>query len=381
MRRLAAQLARELVINASVTFQSEKPSQSPQMKVLLAYVVLPLIPGLRRLPTVRFSNWGLARTVVAALRQLGTSVQVVDARSRLQLSPAAFNGLILHGGHCSRMAQSRDVGSRRVIFFGTGNYWRFANEQIQERAEYLLRRRGKRLEGSRWSSSLEEEVIRAADWVVNLGNDFVASKFPPDVEVRLFRNGVFPPAHLLQQKPIRVNGLRRRGFLFFSGPGSLAKGLDLVLEAFAGRTEELHICHSVDEDVATLYRSVLNQGNVFVHGVIPMRGRLFRSLIERCGWVLAPSATDAQPGALLECMAHGMVPIATRTVGVDLGPHGVTLEPPLVEVLQEAVDNAILVNPADLYHRCSATVHHTLRHHTPELVLEDLITAFDGLLE
>jgi hypothetical protein len=116
------------------------------------------------------------------------------------------------------------------------------------------------------------------------------------------------------------------------------KGLDLLLESFVGSDLHLHVCQHLEGDFAEVYRKELTEcPNIHVYGFVKMRSRAFRDLAMRCDWVISPTCAEGQPGAILECMAHGLIPILSREANIDVGSWGVSLPDCRIETLDATI--------------------------------------------
>jgi glycosyltransferase involved in cell wall biosynthesis len=116
----------------------------------------------------------------------------------------------------------------------------------------------------------------------------------------------------------------RHSFLWFGSGGMVHKGLDLVLETFAGLPDlELFVCGPVDRerDFERFYRRELYElDNIHTLGWVDVSGRLFLGLAERCAALVYPSCSEGGGSSALTCMHAGLIPMLTREASVDLSP-------------------------------------------------------------
>jgi glycosyltransferase involved in cell wall biosynthesis len=147
----------------------------------------------------------------------------------------------------------------------------------------------------------------------------------------------------------------RRHFLFFSGPGNVHKGLDLLLEAFQGTELQLHVCQAIEPAFARAFRVELRAPNVHLHGVVPMRSSRFLGLARRCDWVILPTCAEGQPGSVIECMAHGLIPILSSAANIDVGNLGVVI-PLDARAIRGTCEAASAAPIAEVKDRAVATV-------------------------
>lgn len=316
----AARIASRRVITRFDRFASEEPRHA----ALLSYLVLPLLPFPDIGPRSLFNNWSIAREIPRALNQLGYAVDIVNYDNISWTPSRRYDLFIGHGGiNFERLSRLIHPDAVR-IYFSTGIYWRELNARLAARIKELALRKRCALPLYR-SVSVDEEYANAvSDGIICLGNHAAArtySKFPLVATI----NNLIPDVHSDDFED-KDYGEARKHFLFFSGPGNVLKGLDLLLEIFSRTDLHLHVCQHVEPSFGRIYHRELTQlPNIHVHGVIAMRSLTFRSLISRCNWIISATCTEGQPGAVLECMAHGLIPILPITANIDLEEWGILL--------------------------------------------------------
>jgi glycosyltransferase involved in cell wall biosynthesis len=284
---------------------------------LVAYLAFPLLlPGACR-DRVKFSNRGIAYEMVRALNELGYQVDVINFDNTSWVPRGDYDLFIGHSTE-NFVRLTRQLSSRTTrIYFATGMYWRDANDRLSERLENLAARRGVVLPAYRAASEREESANEAADAIVCIGNEAVARSYAKFGRVVALSNGVFPVTW--QEWREKDFDAGRRHFLFFAGRGNVLKGLDLLLDAFRDTDMHLHVCQHIESEFWSLYgKECARQPNIHVYGNVKMRSRLFKSLVYRCNWIISATCTEGQPGAVLECMGHGLIPIVSEAAHIDV---------------------------------------------------------------
>ena len=295
-----------------------------ERRALLSYLVLPLLlpPALR--DRVKFSNRGIAQEIPRVLNELGYIVDIVNFDNRSWVPSQPYDLFIGHGGmNFERFSKALSKTTIR-IYFSTGLYWRTWNIRLAKRLYDLSLRRGYALPAYRAISDDEEFANRAADGIICLGNKAAVDSYSMFSHVVGINNAVFPPQWEGWRDKDYAEG--RNHFLFFSGRGSILKGLDLLLEVFSRTQLHLHICHHMEPDFSTVYRRELAEfPNIHVYGFVKMRSPQFQALAKRCNWIISATCNEGQPGALLEGMAYGLIPIAPSSANIDLEDWGIRL--------------------------------------------------------
>ena len=330
-----ARCAKIRVIRDYDEFCEEKPNR----RALLSYLVLPLLPPPMLRDRVKFSNRGIAQEIPRVLNKLGYSVDIVNYDNRSWHPDRPYDLFIGHGGINFEQI-SRRLPERTVrIYFATGIYWREWNANTDRRAADLVSRRGVTLSSHRAIEHDEEYALNNSDGIICLGNSTAVQTYGRFPHVIGINNAVFPVAwEGWRGKDIKEG---RKQFLFFSGGGNIHKGLDLLLEAFAGTDLHLHVCQHLELDFADAYRRELTGcPNIHVHGFVPMRSPKFYTLAYRCDWVISPTCAEGQPGAVLECMADGLVPILSEETNIDIGKWGIPLPDCRIDTLRSTLCRA-----------------------------------------
>jgi glycosyltransferase involved in cell wall biosynthesis len=334
----------KLAQNRVISGYSEYCSKPTNGRALLSFLVPPLLPPPRWRDHVRFSLRGVAQEIPRALNELGYIVDIIHCTNVTWHPTRKYDLFVGHGGINYESISRSLPGSVTSIYFATGLYWRENNLRLAKRIYNLTERRGCLLPGYRAVQYDEEYANQTADGIICLGNHNAVQTFGKFTRVIGINNGIYP---------IQWNGWRdrdheegRKHFLFFSGNGSVLKGLDLLIEAFAKTDLHLHICQRPEADFLRIYRGEFELPNIHLHGFIKMRSPEFEALAQQCNWVISATSTDGQPGAILECMGHGMVPILPDSANIDLGDWGIRLADCDVETIYQTIRAVSTMDPS-----------------------------------
>jgi len=346
----------------------------------VSYLAWPLIPPGSLRNRSMFSNRGLAQEMPRALNGLGYRVDVVNFNNRSWQPSGRYDVFVGHAGeNFTRLAAALPRECPK-IYFATGAYWKTANIRLAGRALDLARRTGHVLPCHRAVDGGEEAAHRMADGVVCLGGSRAAATFPPEfAPIVGINNAVFP----VVEKPSsrEPHQSRRRHFLFFNGGGNLLKGLDVLVEAFAGSSMELHVCQALEPEFVRVYRPLLAANpNIHLHGFIRMRSSAFLALASRCAWAISATCTEGQPGAILECMAHGLVPVLPDEANIDVAEWGIRLGDCKPDAIQTVAELAAAM-PEDEYRERAEQGRYALdRVYSPERFRSDFSQAIEEIL-
>jgi len=205
-----------------------------------------------------------------------------------------------------------------------------------------------------------------AHGTICLGNEVAAQTFAHLKNVVPICNAAYPViGHSLSDKNLEEG---RKHFLFFSGLGNVHKGLDLLLQAFHGTDLHLHICQYIQPEFGRAFSDELQESrNIHLHGFIKMRSPEFRQLAQMCNWIILPTCAEGQPGSVIECMAHGLIPILSDAANLDLEDWGYRIETLTFEAVRAAITRASSSDLLDCRIRAEKVVRATQVRYSPEV--------------
>lgn len=283
------------------------------------------------------------------LLRLGFDLDVADS-GVLPAAGVDYAGFLAGEGAPWRGArQARTVKLR----LATGSSPDYQNRRERARVQALAARTGATY---RLYRQIADEVgelasLAEADAIALIGNAHTLSTYAGSLHAKtmLIPVSASPPAPAEGPGP-RRSGLRH--FLWYAGAGAILKGLDLVLEAFAGQehlTLELVGPATEEPELRSIYGRLLSGHPRFlVHGPLSPRSPAFAAVLDRCIAFVAPSASEGMSGSVVACLQAGLYPIISRDCGVDLPPGlGQLIDEPTVETLSRKIAE-VAAMPADL---------------------------------
>jgi glycosyltransferase involved in cell wall biosynthesis len=307
-------------------------------RALVSYVTKPLRFKLpfNNSKVYNFSNAGIAINIVRALKDLNYAVDVIDWDDESFVPTKHYDLFIGHGG-CNFERIAHHLSSDTVkIYFATGMYWKKSNEAEEERLKSFEKRHDIRLSYERKVIYSEEYANRTADGIICLGNQTIKDSFSGfplliNLNIAAYSDNRYEAVK-------KDFAFSKDKFLFFSGQGSVHKGLDLLLEAFSGADAHLYICHAVRQEFFKIYKHELNNlPNIHFIGGISLRSEKFYNLIDTCAFIIHPSCAEGQPGSVIDCMHQGLIPVVSRETGIDVDDFGIELKSCSVEEIIKIV--------------------------------------------
>lgn len=350
------------------------PEGEARGRVLLSYIVDPfcLPPGAE--PSHDHTHDWECREMARAWLEAGFAVDAVHwtntrfepaAHAAGQLEPA-YDVLIDPRLNLERLGPRLGPRCLKVLHAETAHH-SFHNAAQARRREALRERRGIALPPNK---TLEENrAVEHADVITLLGNELTAGTYAfggkPMFRIPLSNPYLypFPDARDLESA--------RRRFLWFGSGGLVHKGLDLVLEAFAGMPGyHLTVCGPIAREPAferAYWRELYETANVHTPGWIDVAGEEFREIARSSLGVVYPSCSEGGGGSVITCMHAGLIPVVSREASVDVMPErGVVLDDVSVEGIRDAVRSLSRRPAAELEEMARAAWRFAREHHTRE---------------
>lgn len=305
-------------------------------RALLSYIVHPFSIPRDDPRFLRHINIWHAQEVVRILNQLGYIVDVVDYTDAGFIPRKKYDLFIGHGGINFEKIAQRLPDRTTKIYFSTGCYWKFHNEQELARFAALRKRRGVDLAPDRFINNSEDGALLAADGIIGMGNDFTRTTYAGFSPVIMINGTSLFDDHYERHDKDFEKG--REHFLYFAGGGPVHKGLDLLLETFVGLEQHLWICSGIGQQFAKVYSDELqSRSNIHLVGWVRPRSAGFYELMSTCNYVILPSCSEGQAQSVVECMNQGLIPIVSPACGLDVGDYGVILNPCTIEEIAKVV--------------------------------------------
>lgn len=365
-RRFAQRNLRRLrrVDRRMVTLRPAGPSRG---RALLSYIIDPyLLPAGAPVPHSHTHFWE-SRAMGEALRDLGFTVDAIHWTNRAFVPAEPYDLLVDVRLNLERLAPL--VGSRCLkVMHAETSHRDFHNPAQERRLADLERRRGVRLATRRPLEA--NRAIETADCATFLGNEVTRATYA-HAGKPMWRLPVSQP--VLYPFPEGKDwGAAARQFVWFGSGGLVHKGLDLVLDAFAGLPDHrLTVIGPVDRerDFARLYdRELHHTPNITAAGWADIASERFRELLADAVGLVYPSCSEGCSGSAVTCKHAGLIPLLTPQTGVDVAPGDGVLLPtdPTPEQIREHVRELSARPPAELAAMARRSWEHARAHHTRE---------------
>jgi|688.fasta_scaffold318605_2 hypothetical protein len=303
-------------------------------------------------------------------RDLGFRVEIVDWGNRHYVPPSDCRVAIDIDRNLERWEPLLPPGCRK-IFHATGPKWIDVNLAELSRLQAIRERKGVTLQPRRQVEFCRSAEI--ADRIVVLGNDYTVRTFAPDKKpvTRIPISSAYEFAWPSQ----RDFAVAKNRFLWICSYGMVWKGLDLVLEAFAGMPDlQLTVCGrpEKEDDFFSLYRKELKEtSNIEFLGWMEMGSERFAEIAQTHAAVVHAASSEGGAGSVIHCMHAGLLPICTRETSVDLEDFGILIESASVDAVRAACKNVAGMTNDEIGRKARAAYNHARAVHTREKFKEN----------
>lgn len=355
-----------------------------QKRVLISYLIEPFTVGV----SLAHSNLKECYTAAEIFDKFGYNVDVIDFSYKRKINYKKYEVIYGMGEALEQSFYYNSTNKLIRIFYATGCNPLYANlvtvlkvRDFNDKHNKLL------LASSRLMSNAGFAQVLLSNFVIVLGNNFVLNTYTMFdskkqnryLNLNAFYNDVYKID--LNEKNFKV---AKKNFLWFGSTGILHKGLDILLDIFHKREDiYLHICGASQKEVGFFeyYQNVLSKSsNIINHGFVQMESAKFKEIMNVCGFVISPSVSEGGAPSLLNVMANGgLVPIATRSSGIDLDELGwvVEVEDNHVEGFDKVLNEVCLINESELRNKAmnaKKVVRDKYTFHKYQNELEKIIT-------
>jgi len=290
-------------------------------KALLSYITGPFKKGVKESHTNYFEaiTWG------KILDELGYQVDVIDFNYFSKKIKIERYDVICGFGEVFENYIYTLNAKAKTIFYATGIHNCWQNHVTLKRLKDVYKKKGIWLgESSRYISKFYSSHVSYADAVIALGNHICAESYKPynknvyQLDAPFFRT--FDYKDIIKSKKEDFN----KHFLWFGSSGAIHKGLDLLLDYFVKRDDiYLHICGNVknEKEFCRIYsKELFNTKNIVYHGFISVDNHKFKEILQQCGFIVFPSASEGGSPGVLTCIGNGgLIPVITRETTIDTG--------------------------------------------------------------
>jgi hypothetical protein len=352
-------------------------------KALLTYIVDPFLPEFDPRDIHIHSNRWKSRELGKILSELGYDVDVTDWENYHPPSAKEYDVVFGHGVAYERACQ-KPAPKCKKIFLGAIACMDQLIAEENRRLKLLKQRRGLKLERRYFGNFKRDLGPARSDAMILLGTDWVIDTYRQYSHLPTYRwcNVVVDDVPVGQTD--KNYATARKHFLWMSGYAAVHRGLDIVLEVFAGNPDlHLWVCGSIVQEkkfVAEYQRELNETPNIHFVGWIDVSSAQYREIVKTCAYCVYPSGSDAMAGALVNQMATGLVPIYTKEAGTDCGGFGTQLSQFTHQELERCIRDAASADVAKLHDNAVGVSHFACQFYSKERFRQDFTAALKSIL-
>jgi len=324
-----------------------------------------LVEYARGVRSAYFNPAGASLEIARALNQCGYVVDAVSRRDESFSPEREYDLFIGHDGvSFKRISETLRPQTRRVTYV-TGCYSKAFAAETEKACSRFCRSRG--LDRSAVKSCLpiftSNFAVSSADLVVCLGKETQKSFLPVAKRVVAINNAAYLDPNLAPGRHARQ--VANANFVYYGGRGNIQKGVDLLIEAFAGLPEaHLYLFSPLEPEVLSAYARELRSPNIhFVHQWRFFPG-LVRRLVSNCTFIVLCGFASGQSTALIAGLGLGLVPVVN--IEADIDAPGIVITETSVPGVRDALRRALALPPAEVAALGRRAIQSYHRLYTPE---------------
>lgn len=355
----------DCILPKSVSYNTEIIKREPEFPshgcVVISYLTWPFKESYDSPKARGHTNAFEVVAMTEAWKSLGFRVEISSYdNSDYQPPPDCQIAIDIH----RNLEHWKNLQNCKKILHATGPHWMHWNAAEYHRLEDVRNRKGIALFPRRQVPS--SRSVEIADEITLLGNEYTIDSFrfanKPITRIPL------SSAYEFDWPVDRDFEKAKRKFLWVASYGMVHKGLDLVLDAFAGMPDlELTVCGRPEKeaDFYKLYEKELTRTpNIHFHGWLDMGTPDFQEIARTHATIIYPSCAEGGAGSVLHCMHAGMLPACTWASSVDLMDFGILIREGNVEAVQEAARTIAAMPTNEVEDRARRAWEHVRKVHT-----------------
>lgn len=291
--------------------------------------------------------------VADVFKDLGYNVDVIDFDHYKSIKYDKYNIIFGFGNQLEASFYSYKFSGKRIMY-SPGFNTVYSNLVSCNRLKDYQKRGGElnprlvRTTNDAWP--LQKYL---SDSVICLGNEKVLNSYKKDYPLtQYYQINCFPlPSHQNINTTIKDYSTAKYNLLWFGSQGSVHKGLDIALALIEKNpllklfVRGLNTRH--EYSILESYKHLIENNQVNIKPYVDINSAEYSELMQLCGGVIFPSASEGSAPALLTVMSHGgLIPISTKNCGLDIEHLGFIANETTLEDVELQLNN-YLAKPDD----------------------------------
>ena len=280
-----------------------------------------------------------ALTQVEVFNELGYNVYVQQYLSKREIPKLKFDIIFGHEPNFVRAVDKNPDAFK--VHYVPGAYIDHRNSQIIRMTDYVNKtynssipyRRLLEYDNPNHSSKIAYEV---SDKILMIGSKFTVDTFPVHLHSKIV---IIHQSTQLTHTIKNIQYAPANEFFFMGSGGNILKGISLLVEYFSKHPEYvINIVGPIEDDVKGALHTRLTD-NIIFHGYVDVNSDAMIDIMKQCNFIIYPSGSEGMPGAVLNSMKNGLIPIVTKWAAFDeIEEYGYILEDWSVNAIDKGVN-------------------------------------------
>jgi len=253
-------------------------------------------------------------SIVKVLSELGYCVDIVgcnDTRSLEHIKAKSYSLIFGFGEAFYQLTRLQPQAT--AVLYMTEHHPDFSHREEQKRLDYFYARHRKQAHLLRSGTFYKAHHLEKPYAHLITMSEVEPFKDQYQRPYTIFPTGIRNPDFVFRAKQHQA---ARKHFLWLGSTGAIHKGLDLLLDVFAKRTDVvLHIGGLSNSDRKIL--SLPQKQNIVDYGHIDIKSDTFLRLVETCAYVVLPSCSEGFATSITTGMLHGLIPVVMKDTGFN----------------------------------------------------------------
>jgi len=225
------------------------------------------------------------------------------------------------------------------IYYATGAYFKHQNLMIINRTNAFCEKYDTNYPYKRLIK--EHNSCEVADFIFQIGSKFTIETYPEHLRHKILI--INQTSHVFKNINIeeKIKMTSSKDFIWFGSWGTILKGLDLVIECFfINKSLNLHVVGPIEEEFLRVFKNKINNvSNIFLYGFLDVTSKEFRDLVNKCAFLIFPSASEGVPGSVINLQILGVIPILSKWASPDkITDLGYLLKDLSISSINESID-------------------------------------------
>ena len=239
------------------------------------------------------------------LREAGYNVYNIANSSKRKLPNKDFK--LIFGLEPVFCKACEEYPNATKVYYATGAYVDHQNGMIKKLTDEFNAKYATKIPCRRTVE--HHKAAYQADKILQIGSEYTKETYPEELRDKITLIHQSTQSVRLLEK---IDYAPENEYFFMSSSGNILKGVPQMVECFAKHPElKLHIVGPLEEDVVEALKDLLTP-NIVLHGFMNVNSDGYLNILSKCNFIIYPSGSEGVPGAVLNSMKNGLIPVCTK---------------------------------------------------------------------